>query len=78
MGSKALSAVMKGMKADNPEIAKRCSDLLPALRRSDWKQVREGVARSTTSFEHPVWTKLKAAVGDDEDARAFDGGSTLR
>ena len=54
-----------GLKLTIHEIAKRCSmTSYPLFAISDLEEGHViAFARSTTTFEHPVWTKLKADGG---------------
>ena len=46
-----------GLKSANPEVAKRCSDLLAAIR-----------SELLRSKDSPVWQRFKVVAGDDDEA----------
>ncbi|MDY3559167.1 sigma-70 family RNA polymerase sigma factor [Gemmata sp. JC673] len=71
LGAPAKSALLVGLKSDNPEIARRCAAVLPALRRADWQRATAAFAANPDTFKHPVWTRLKDITGDGPDARAI-------
>ena len=57
LGTKAESAIKAGIRSKNPEIVKRCDELLATL--------RSDLLRSKDS---PVWHRFKSVAGDDDQA----------
>ncbi len=57
LGYKAEAAIKAGLKSENPEVVKRCNELLDTLRTD-----------LLGGKDSPVWQKFKAVAGDDADA----------
>ena len=57
LGYKAETAIRSGLRSENPEIVKRCKELLDALRTD-----------LLGGKDSPVWQKFKVIAGDDADA----------
>ena len=57
LGYKAEVAIRSGLKSENPEVVKRCGELLDVLRTD-----------LLGGKDSPVWQKFKAIAGDNADA----------
>lgn len=57
LGSKARGALEAGLKSDNPEVVKRCRELLEHLARVE--------------FETKHWPRFAKVIGDDKASRAL-------
>ncbi len=70
MGLAAESALLAGLKSENPEVRDRAAKLLTAIR-SDALNVlvKEFDPNGTDDFAHPVWRRFKTVAGSDTAAR---------
>jgi hypothetical protein len=65
LGSKARAAVLAGTKDADPEVARRCKDILPRARAAERKAFVDG----KLDWPAPAGTRFKDLVGDTKDAR---------
>jgi hypothetical protein len=72
LGREAVSALEEGLKASDPEIRRRCAELLPLARRTD-VDIRFDAFISDTHVAAPLpgWTNFRKLAGDDRPARIF-------
>jgi RNA polymerase sigma factor (sigma-70 family) len=79
LGTKAKPALQAGARDPNPEVARRATDLLRHLR----ADARTDLAKSfdpagTADYDHPVWQRYKAIVGDTPPSRNLFAGIVRR
>jgi hypothetical protein len=74
LGAKALPAIRAGLKSPEPELARRCERLLPAIRHAELTAFAKAFADDsdrTAGFDHPVWKRYVGMVGDSRPSRAL-------
>jgi RNA polymerase sigma factor (sigma-70 family) len=72
LGLSAVPAVRAGMKNADPEIARRCEELLPRIFADSWAPfVRRFQADKDgkEDFDHPIWRRFKSVAGDNPQSR---------
>jgi hypothetical protein len=72
MGGKARPALQQGAASDDPEVRRRCRELLPKVVEADRKaRLAAFVADTEGKFEHdlPGWERFREVVGTDRTAR---------
>jgi len=74
MGLAARKAVEEGTKAKDPEVRKRCLDLLPEILQAEFRaKLKAFRADKDGKKQHdlPGWKLYREIVGNDREARAF-------
>jgi hypothetical protein len=70
LGREAVPALRDGLRDPDPEVRRRCEDLLPRAQRSDLDiQLDSFLADGPGKQPLPGWTRFKEFVGDDDSAR---------
>jgi RNA polymerase sigma factor (sigma-70 family) len=72
LGAKAIPAVRAGLKSPEAELAQRCERILPLIRRTEltnFVKVFAGDTERKAAFDHPVWKRYVALVGDSKASR---------
>jgi hypothetical protein len=72
LGRGAVAALEQGLKASDPEVRRRCNELLPLARRSDLDIQLDGfVAGALPKTPWPGWKRFSELAGSDVSARRF-------
>ncbi len=70
LGREAVPALREGLRHGDPEVRRRCEELLPRAQRSDLDiQLDDFVADGPGKQPLPGWTRFKEFAGDDTAAR---------
>jgi hypothetical protein len=70
LGREAVPALREGLRHPDPEVRRRCEELLPRAQRSDLDiQLDAFVADGPGKQLLPGWTRFKEFAGDDASAR---------
>ena len=76
IGANAIVAVRDGLESGKPEVVQRCERILPILRKAELTKFAEAFAADTSltaKFDHPVWNRYVAMVGDGKPSRKLFG-----
>jgi hypothetical protein len=74
LGRAAVAALEAGAKNNDPEVRRRCLELLPAAKRTDLEiEIDLFVADNSSKRTFPGWPAFRDIVGNDRASRSFFG-----